>query len=428
MISNIIKCFHKGIIPSQFATRFLQLSKFNLKPNYKVQSSYPRYHTISFPNKYEKWKPTYFIQKKRWPPIQNYLHYNNCEYNNTSKLFNIILYGCGLIIPYGSLIYWAQSYKQHNIKILEKEILKEVVLPYGYISRPEVVEQIKKIFQPDNDHSYYHVIYGEVGTGKTTLVKKAIKEVGKGVIYIDIGEFERDQSMTLNSLKHIAEMYKAKYNKPPVIIYDNVEYLIHNNPEILDILQDDAKDSADNRKYIAVFVANEANVIMRMGSRSSWSCASVMEIGNFNEKESMEYLTKKRNINEVDAKKLYELVDSNFLDLYAAADEFLDTKSFEDIKKGITKKIERKSIIKYKYHEVRNKILKALLECKKFRVMDFFDNYEDAGNFLYFDIFAYHPESDNITFQYEWYIRENASEFRASLILYPGLRAINSWV
>lgn len=44
--------------------------------------------------------------------------------------------------------------------------------------------------------------------------------------------------------------------------------------------------------------------------------------------------------------------------------------------------------------------------------MDFFDNYEDAGNFLYFDIFAYHPESDNITFQYEWYIRENASEFR----------------
>lgn len=54
-----------------------------------------------------------------------------------------------------------------------------------------------------------------------------------------------------------------------------------------------------------------------------------MEIGNFNEKESMEYLTKKRNINEVDAKKLYELVDSNFLDLYAAADEFLDTKSFE---------------------------------------------------------------------------------------------------
>lgn len=73
--------------------------------------------------------------------------------------------------------------------------------------------------------------------------------------------------MTLNSLKHIAEMYKAKYNKPPVIIYDNVEYLIHNNPEILDILQDDAKDSADNRKYIAVFVANEANVIMRMGCK-----------------------------------------------------------------------------------------------------------------------------------------------------------------
>lgn len=68
----------------------------------------------------------------------------------------------------------------------------------------------------------------------------------------------------LNSFKHIAEMYKAKYNKPPVIIYDNVECLIHDNPEILDILQDDAKDNAVNRNYIAVFVSSEASVLMRM--------------------------------------------------------------------------------------------------------------------------------------------------------------------
>lgn len=54
-----------------------------------------------------------------------------------------------------------------------------------------------------------------------------------------------------------------------------------------------------------------------------------MEIGNFNEKESMEYLTKKHNINEVDAKKLYELVDRNFLNLVEVANKFLDRNSFE---------------------------------------------------------------------------------------------------
>lgn len=42
--------------------------------------------------------------------------------------------------------------------------------------------------------------------------------------------------------------------------------------------------------------------------------------------------------------------------------------------------------------------------------MDFFDNYEDASNFLYNNIFTYHPESDDITCQYEWYIRENAGK------------------
>jgi len=39
--------------------------------------------------------------------------------------------------------------------------------------------------------------------------------------------------------------------------------LIHKDPELLDTLQDDAKDNADFRKYITIFVSSEGNVAQR---------------------------------------------------------------------------------------------------------------------------------------------------------------------
>ena len=64
----------------------------------------------------------------------------------------------------------------------------------------------------------------------------------------------------MNAFKHIAKEYKAKHNEPPVIIYDNISRLAHTDPNILYVLQDDAKDNADDRNYIAVFVSGEGVV------------------------------------------------------------------------------------------------------------------------------------------------------------------------
>ncbi|RIA82359.1 hypothetical protein C1645_835480 [Glomus cerebriforme] len=129
----------------------------------------------------------------------------------------------------------------------------------------------------------------------------------------------------VRALNHASEVYKAKHDKPMVIVYDNVSHLVYNNPKILDILQDDAKHSADDQKYIAVFVCSEGSVPRRMESRSAWSRAKqpVMEIGDFSREESMEYLIKKRNIKEVDAEKLYELVGGRIVELKDVADDFL---------------------------------------------------------------------------------------------------------
>ena len=68
----------------------------------------------------------------------------------------------------------------------------------------------------------------------------------------------------MDAFKRSAEVYKKKHSKPPVIIFDNIGRLAHKNSEILDILQDDAKDNANDRKYIAVFISSEGSVLRKM--------------------------------------------------------------------------------------------------------------------------------------------------------------------
>ena len=82
-------------------------------------------------------------------------------------------------------------------------------------------------------------------------------------LFVDEPKISKWES-AMRALNHASAVYKAKHNKPMVIIYDNVNCLVHTNPEILDILQDDAKHNADDRKYTAVFVSGEGSVPRRM--------------------------------------------------------------------------------------------------------------------------------------------------------------------
>jgi hypothetical protein len=82
-------------------------------------------------------------------------------------------------------------------------------------------------------------------------------------LFVDKPKISEWESV-IRALKRASEAYKAKHDKPMVIIYDNINRLARKNPEILDILQDDAKDNADERKYIAVFVCSEDSVPERM--------------------------------------------------------------------------------------------------------------------------------------------------------------------
>uniref|UniRef100_U9TBV2 ATPase domain-containing protein n=1 Tax=Rhizophagus irregularis (strain DAOM 181602 / DAOM 197198 / MUCL 43194) TaxID=747089 RepID=U9TBV2_RHIID len=236
-----------------------------------------------------------------------------------------------------------------------------------YLSRSEMIDQLKNIFNPHEDQSFYHIIYGINGIGKSTLVKTASKEVGQGVIYVEIpasvydlneafakalnmspnkftftnriarsfleGSKEPELKQYLEAIKYGAEVYKRKHGKPPVIIYDNVDHLVAKHSKILDLLQNDAKKSADDKKYITVFVSGKNSTFNKMYSNKHiWPHAKklVMEIGELSKEESMNYLVNKRGIKTIkegridttEAEKLYELVGGNIRDLSNVADKF----------------------------------------------------------------------------------------------------------
>ncbi|CAG8642975.1 2602_t:CDS:2, partial [Paraglomus occultum] len=147
-----------------------------------------------------------------------------------------------------------------------------------------------------------------------------------------------------------------------------------------------------------------------------------MEIGDLSKEESMEYLTKKRKINEIEAKNLYELVGGRIVELKTVADDFVAGQSFEIIKQQILTKVEKKFqsaqlLEKQSHHEVGKETIRALLDFKELSFVTFmkiFNNYEEASKVLEANVFAYHPEKNTVTFQSQsvkYYIQENANIF-----------------
>lgn len=56
-----------------------------------------------------------------------------------------------------------------------------------YVGRSDVDDVLKKILTDPNVDCYW-IVSGEHGTGKTTTVQNVCREIGKGIIYVDIPE------------------------------------------------------------------------------------------------------------------------------------------------------------------------------------------------------------------------------------------------
>ncbi|RUS17972.1 hypothetical protein BC937DRAFT_89299 [Endogone sp. FLAS-F59071] len=96
--------------------------------------------------------------------------------------------------PFATLVILLKPRRNRNersvLKALERgSCPKHKVDNEVFIPHPDVMAELKSILNPQPRHSSYHIIVGELGTGKTTMVKEVARTIKKGVIYIDIGEF-----------------------------------------------------------------------------------------------------------------------------------------------------------------------------------------------------------------------------------------------
>ena len=55
-----------------------------------------------------------------------------------------------------------------------------------YIERSDVERDLRAILTPTRKVNEYIVIFGEGGTGKTSSIQKVCKELGQGIIYVNL--------------------------------------------------------------------------------------------------------------------------------------------------------------------------------------------------------------------------------------------------
>ena len=109
--------------------------------------------------------------------------------------------------------------------------------------------------------------------------------------------------------------YAKKHNQPAVLVIDNINLLAKKDPEMLEVLQEDAKSWADNQYIKVVFVTSEGKAPKLMKGKkfysinnkldqSAFSRAEIAEITDLSDTEAEKYLTNKKNIEESTAKKV----------------------------------------------------------------------------------------------------------------------------
>ncbi|CAF1416092.1 unnamed protein product [Adineta ricciae] len=253
-----------------------------------------------------------------------------------------------------------------NFKFKEEQLLE----------RRTLLDQLIKIVTPVPDKlvSSYYIVLGEHGSGKSTLIRQAAREVGPGVVYVDVPSnvekfgFAFARAIRFNFKEHIrlstwieskmfgsppddgkeaswervlqtfekyALNYKKKYGSVPVLIFDSCDSLANKDPKMLEILQDTAKTAIDDSAWITVFITSVGNAPEQMEGRSSITRASsFIEISDLTKDEVMTYLIEKRGLSKEMAQSIHDLFGGRMKSLQNAASKLDSGVPFEAIRRS----------------------------------------------------------------------------------------------
>ncbi|RHZ80064.1 hypothetical protein Glove_139g39 [Diversispora epigaea] len=323
-----------------------------------------------------------------------------------SKWIGTVVVG-GVFLEFG----FSRWYNYRNESILlrsfehgfcpESDVMRERL-----IYRKAVIKKLKRIFESSPEHSTYHIVIGKHGTGKTTMVRQSAREVGKGVIYIDVSpvsdmfimnlaraigyKFNGDYvslveslnrkitgndnskkalsmySLVMNAFERGAREYKKKNGKPPVLILDNIK-------------------------------------------QSSYSRADPdpIVIGEITNEEAFDYLHNKLGIEEKVAKQLIQLIGGRIRDLLTFGEKIKNGYTFEEVRESVlgvvSENFDQAEIeVGGSNYAAGKRVIQELMKNEKIDFHTFKKLVNDkqmADALLQANVFSYNPKSKIITFQ-----------------------------
>ncbi|GES98943.1 P-loop containing nucleoside triphosphate hydrolase protein [Rhizophagus clarus] len=182
--------FHRSILSSRLITRQVMLQQVALRNSNPFQSSLSSPLSRSYTNSTIHLSSRNIPSKESTSPLNLNNKIGN-QFPNTIFVKYVMAGVASLVLV--DLLHTGYQ-NRHNLKTVEKDTDDKLV------PRPKVVDRLIKIFQPDEDQINYNIIYGNFGTGKTTLIKIALSKIGQvedknnkvtqdggtGIIYVDV--------------------------------------------------------------------------------------------------------------------------------------------------------------------------------------------------------------------------------------------------
>ena len=208
------------------------------------------------------------------------------------------------------------------------------------VARPELVAELAALLRPEVAREYV-VVVGETGTGKSTAVRQAVRQLPwpKGVVYFDAPELLPKFGMRLaktvgfstetldpwgaarrwlsglsktesdpklkeeplatwlvvqDALEEVAAQYLTKHGRPVTLVIDAADLIAKHDDKFFLRLQDFAKKCADNKSMTVAFVSSEGTVLPLLTESSAFSRAHApFEVGDIPDADAVEYLTKR---------------------------------------------------------------------------------------------------------------------------------------